>query len=167
MVAALDHSEVVAPEIAGSVEAFIANLVPDVRSLLDHMLAGAIPCASRPDPDRIAIVGHSAGGWTALAFPESDARIRAAVALTQAGNCPLHELHSRTPGHKQMVAIPRADHLHFMDNVEQAHEQLRAASLPPEASWISRQMRPLAELCTESHAALSRRAATTSRLSPK
>ena len=27
-------------------------------------------------------------------------------------------------------------------------EQLRAASLPPEASWISREMRPIAELCT-------------------
>jgi hypothetical protein len=47
-----------------------------------------------------------------------------------------------------MVVLPRADHLHFVDNVEQAHEQLRAASLPPEASWISREMRPIAELCT-------------------
>jgi hypothetical protein len=35
-----------------------------------------------------------------------------------------------------------------VDNVEQAHEQLRAASLPPEASWISREMRPISELCT-------------------
>jgi hypothetical protein len=60
----------------------------------------------------------------------------------------MHELYSRTPGPKQMVLLPRADHLHFVDNVEQAHEQLRAASLPPEASWISREMRPIAELCT-------------------
>jgi hypothetical protein len=59
----------------------------------------------------------------------------------------MHELYSRTPGPKQMVLLPRADHLHFVDNVEQAHEQLRAASLPPEASWISREMRPIAELC--------------------
>jgi hypothetical protein len=85
----------------------------------------------------------------------------------------MHELYSRTPGRKQMVVLPRADHLHFVDNVEQAHEQLRAASLPPEASWISREMRPIAELCTgeeahrhiQSHtlahlnAALSRRTA--------
>ena len=35
-----------------------------------------------------------------------------------------------------------------MDNVEQAHQQLRAASLPPESSWISREMRLIAELCT-------------------
>jgi hypothetical protein len=68
-------SEVVAPEIAGSVQGFIANRVPDARFLLDYMLAGAIPCTARPDFDRIAIVGHSAGGWTALALPETDTRI--------------------------------------------------------------------------------------------
>jgi predicted dienelactone hydrolase len=183
VVAALDHSEVVAPEIAGNVQGFIANRVPDARFLLDYMLAGAIPCRARPDPDRIAIVGHSAGGWTALALPETDTRIQAVVALAPGGasnpkpgiipatlsfNWPrppatlyivaeddvltpiagMNELYSRTPGRKQMVVLPRADHLHFVDNVEQAHEQLRAASLPPEASWISREMRPIAELCT-------------------
>ena len=183
LVAALDHSEVVAPEIAGNVQGFIANRVPDARFLLDYVFASAIPCTARPDPDRIAIVGHSAGGWTALALPETDTRIRAVVALAPGGasnpkpgiipatlsfNWPrppatlyivaeddvltpiagMHELYSHTPGPKQMVVLPRADHLHFVDNVEQAHEQLRAASLPPEASWISREMRPIAELCT-------------------
>ena len=183
LVAALDHSEVVAPEIAGNVEGFIANRVPDARFLLDYMLAGAIPCAARPDRDRIAIVGHSAGGWTALALPESDTRIRAVVALAPGGasnpkpgiipftlsfNWPrppatlyivaeddvltpiagMHELYRRTPEPKEMVVLPRADHLHFVDDVEQAHEQLRAASFPPEASWISREMRPISELCT-------------------
>jgi len=187
MVAALDHSEVVAPEIAGDVQGFITNRVPDVRFLLDYMLAGAIPCTARPDPGRIAIVGHSAGGWTALALPETDTRIQAVVALAPAGasnpkpgiipatlsfNWPrplatlyivaeddvltpiagMDELYSRTSGPKQMVVLPRADHLHFVDNVEQAHKQLRAASLPPEASWISREMRPIAELCTEEEA---------------
>ena len=182
LVAALDHSEVVAPEIAGNVQGFIANRVPDARFLLDYMLAGAIPCTARPDPDRIAIVGHSAGGWTALALPETDTRIQAVVALAPGGasnpkpgiipatlsfNWPrppatlyivaeddvltplagMHELYSRTPGPKQLVVLPRADHVHFVDNVEQAHEQLRAASLP-EVSWISREMRPIAELCT-------------------
>lgn len=182
LVAALDHSEVIAPEIAGNVQGFIANRVPDARFLLDYMLGGAIPCTARPDPDRIAIVGHSAGGWTALALPETDTRIQAVVALAPGGasnpkpgiipatlsfNWPrppatlyivaeddvltpiagMHELYIRTPGPKQMVVLPRADHLHFVDNVEQAHEQLRTASLPPEASWISREMRPIAELC--------------------
>jgi len=183
LVAALDHSEVVVPEIAGNVQSFIENRVPDARFLLDYMLAGAIPCTARPDPDRIAIVGHSFGGWTALALPETDTRIQAVVALAPGGasnpkpgiipatlsfNWPrppatlyivaaddvltpiagMHELYSRTPEPKQMLVLPRADHLHFVDNVEQAHEQLRAASLPPEASWISREMRPIAELCS-------------------
>jgi predicted dienelactone hydrolase len=187
LVAALDHSEVVAPQIAGTVQGFLGNRVPDVRFLLDHLLAGAIPgaiqCPARPDPDRIAIVGHSIGGWTALALPETDPRIQAVVALAPGGasnpkpgiipaplsfNWPrppatlyivaeddvltplagMHELYSRTPGPKQMVILPRADHLHFVDNVEQSHEQLRATSFPPEASWISREMRPSAELCT-------------------
>lgn len=85
LVAALDHSEVVAPEIAGNVEAFIANRVPDARFLLDYMLADAIPCTARPDPNRIAIVGHSFGGWTALALPETDTRIQAVVALAPCG----------------------------------------------------------------------------------
>jgi predicted dienelactone hydrolase len=182
-VAALDHSEVVAPEIAGNVQGFIANRVPDARFLLDYMLSDALPCTARPDTDRIAIVGHSAGGWTALALPETDTRIRAVVALAPGGasnpkpgiipatlsfNWPrppatlyivaeddvltpiagMRELYSRTPGPKQMVVLPHADHLHFVDNVEQAHERLRAASLPREASWISREMRPIAELCT-------------------
>jgi predicted dienelactone hydrolase len=183
LVAALDHSEVVAPEIAGNVQGFIANRVPDARFLLDYMLASAIPCTACPDPDRIAIVGHSAGGWTALALPETDARIQAVVALAPGGAsnpkpgiipatltfkwprppatlyivaeddvltpiAGMHELYSRTPGAKHMVVLPRADHLHFVNNVEQDHEQLRAASLPPEAAWISREMRPIAELCT-------------------
>jgi predicted dienelactone hydrolase len=183
LVAALDHSEVVAPEVAGGVQCFIANRVPDARFLLEYMLGGAIPGTARPDPDRIAIVGHSFGGWTALALPETDTRIRAVVALAPGGasnpkpgiipvtlsfNWPrppatlyivaeddvltpiagMRELYRRTPEPKQMVILPRADHLHFVDNVEEAHEQLRAASLPPEACWISREMRPIGELCT-------------------
>jgi predicted dienelactone hydrolase len=187
LVAALDHSEVVAPEIAGNVQSLIGNRVPDARFLLDSMLDAAIPCTARPDPDRIAIVGHSFGGWTALALPETDTRIQAVVALAPGGAsnpkpgiipatlsfnwpCPpatlyivaeddvltpiagMHELYSRTPGPKRMVILPRADHLHFLDNVEQAHEQLRTASRPPDVSWISREMRPIAELCTEEEA---------------
>ncbi|HEY3837176.1 MAG TPA: hypothetical protein VGL72_11425 [Bryobacteraceae bacterium] len=183
MVAALDHSEVVAPEIAGNVQGLIANRVPDARFLLDYMLTGAIPCTSRPDRDRIAIAGHSFGGWTALALPETDTRIKAVVALAPGGasnpkpgiipvtlnfNWPrppatlyivaeddvltpiagMQELYRRTPEPKQMVVLPRTDHLHFVDNVEESHEQLRAASLPQEASWIPREMRPIAQFCT-------------------
>ena len=98
VVTALDHSEVVAPELmrkegetgaqkAARVEGWIANRVPDVRFLLDHLLDNiAWDWEANLDPASIGIVGHSFGGWTALAAPEVDGRIRAVVALAPAGS---------------------------------------------------------------------------------
>lgn len=98
VVAALDHSEVVAPELqphegetpeqrAERANAWIASRVPDMRFLLDHMLSGAAEEAGMHlDPGRVGIVGHSFGGWTALAATADDRRIRAVVALAPAGN---------------------------------------------------------------------------------
>ena len=98
VVAALDHSEVIAPELRGRegetaaqktvrVEAWIANRVPDIRFLLDHLLDGAAwDSEAVIDPNQIGIVGHSFGGWTALATPEVDGRIRAVVALAPGGS---------------------------------------------------------------------------------
>jgi predicted dienelactone hydrolase len=94
LVAALDHSEVIAEELKGKegetseqlsarVDAWIANRVPDIRFLLDTLLDGT---DAHVDPDRIGIVGHSFGGWTALAAPEVESRIRAVVALAPAGS---------------------------------------------------------------------------------
>src|SRR5205823_12520220 len=43
----------------------------------------------------------------------------------------------------------RADHLHFMDHVEETHEAVR--TMPPltaESAWLPREMRPIAELCS-------------------
>jgi dienelactone hydrolase len=95
--AALDHSEVVAAELAprpgetreeksARAAAMMASRVPDVRFLLDHVLGGAVsePGIS-PDPERVGIVGYSFGGWTALAAPDEERRIRAVVALAPAG----------------------------------------------------------------------------------
>ena len=94
VVAALDHSEVIVPELMRRegetveqktvrVEAWIANRVPDIRFLLDQLLEGvAWDAEVNLDPARIGIVGHSFGGWTALATPEADGRIRAVVALS-------------------------------------------------------------------------------------
>ena len=98
VVGALDHSEVIAPELArregetgeqktARVQAWIANRVPDIRFLLDQLLQGAAWDAEvNLDPARIGIVGHSFGGWTALAVPEVDGRIRAVVALAPGGS---------------------------------------------------------------------------------
>ena len=99
-VAAMDHSEVVAPDLAPRpgesaadrarrINAVIASRVPDVRVLLSA-LTGPRPVAGLDgiglDPGLIAVAGHSFGGWTALAAPESEPRVRAVVALAPGGS---------------------------------------------------------------------------------
>jgi predicted dienelactone hydrolase len=195
LVAALDHSEVVATELARKVdetedqkkarwEALIASRVPDIRFLLDHILNGAAwDSEAKVDPGRIGIVGHSFGGWTALAATDIEPRIRAVVALAPGGSShtkpgilkveltftrgrdvptlylaaendislPLdgmYEIFERTPATKQMIVLRRADHMHFMDNVEEMHETVRAMQFPGELAWIPKEMRPIAELCS-------------------
>jgi predicted dienelactone hydrolase len=98
LVAALDHSEIIAAELAGKegendeqktarVEAWIANRVPDISFLIDHLLNNtAWDSEAKPDPTMIGIVGHSFGGWTALAANEVEQRIRAVVALAPGGS---------------------------------------------------------------------------------
>ena len=187
VVAAMDHSETVVPELGRQAEeteeqrsarwdAVIAARVPDIRVLLDAMEArGEI------ERTRIGIAGHSFGGWTALAATEADHRIRSVVALAPAGaskrkpgilpvtldfrwgrNVPalylvaqndtslpiegMHEIFERTPATKLMVVLDRADHLHFMDNVEQTHEAVRAMTGPMAA--LVAEMRPIGELCS-------------------
>ena len=190
VVAAMDHSEVGAPELArragetaseraARIDDIIASRVPDVRFLLDHLLGGAVDVEL--DAARIGLVGHSFGAWTVLALPEVDARVGAVVALAPGGSSnpkpgilqvrltfawgrdvptlylaaendvpiPLggvYELFDRTPSPKRMFVLWRADHQHFIDNVEEAHEAVRAATFPGEAAWIPAAMRPIAEL---------------------
>jgi predicted dienelactone hydrolase len=95
VVAALDHSEVVASElaldpaltpeerIARAKETWVPARVPDIRFLIDHTLE-----TTTADGDRVGIVGHSFGGWTALAAPDDESRIRSVVALAPAGSEP-------------------------------------------------------------------------------
>jgi dienelactone hydrolase len=191
--AALDHSEVVAKELApkcnetaeqkaARAEAWIANRVPDLRLLIDRLLGGAaLPSEIHVDPKRVGAVGHSFGGWTVLAATAEERRIGAVVALAPGGSSQLkpgmlpltltfgwdrdvptlylvaeddisiplaavHELFERTPATKQLAVLRRADHLHFIDDVEQEHEAVRAMSFPAELAWIQKEMRPIAEL---------------------
>ena len=199
IVAALDHSEVSAPELrdregesaeqkAARMQAVIASRVPDARFLLDRLLNDTTS-DSRPDPDRIGIVGHSFGGWAALAMPETDSRFQAIVALAPGGasnpkpgilpvtltfawgrdvpvlylvadndvSLPLagmYELFDRTEATKRMIILRRADHMHFMDYVEEIHETIRQMTFPEELSWIPREMKPIAELSSGDQAHL-------------
>jgi dienelactone hydrolase len=207
VVAALDHSEVFVPELArrqnetaqekaARLEALIASRVPDVRFLLDHLLDGeAWESAARIDATRVGIVGHSFGGWTALAAPDVEPRLRAVVALAPGGasqrkpgmipatlrfawgrdvptlflvaeddtSLPIagmYELFDRTPATKRMVILRRADHMHFMDDVENMHEAVRSMPFSGELAWLPKEMRPMAELCSGEHAHLFARGLT-------
>jgi predicted dienelactone hydrolase len=199
VVAAPDHSEVFAPELArrqnetaeekaARLEALIASRLPDVRFILDHLLGGdAWDSAARLEPRGVGIVGHSFGGWTALAVPDVEPRIRAVVALAPGGashrkpgmipatlrfawgrdvptlylvaeddtSLPLagmYELFDRTPATKRMVILRRADHMHFMDDVEDMHEAVRSMPFSGELAWLPKEMRPVADLCPGEHA---------------
>jgi dienelactone hydrolase len=207
VVTALDHSEVVAPELGPSagetpdqktarIQAVLGNRVPDIRFLLDRLLDNvSIYSDAHLDPTQIGIVGHSLGGWTALAVPDVERRICAVVALAPGGaskrkpgilpptlpfawsrDVPtlylvaaddvslklpgMYELFERTPATKQMVILRRADHAHFMDNVEEVHEAMRKTVWSGELAWISRDMRPMSELCSGEQAHLFARGLT-------
>jgi predicted dienelactone hydrolase len=201
VVAALDHSEVVAVELArkdgesdeqktARQEAWTANRVPDIRFLLEHMLNGtAWNSEAKLDPTQVGIVGHSFGGWTALAAPDVERRIRAVVALAPGGSSQpkpgilkvkltfawgrdvptlnlvaendtslplagMYEIFERIPATKQMVILRRADHMHFMDNIEEIHETVRKMHFPGELAWLPQEMRPIVELCSGEQAHL-------------
>jgi predicted dienelactone hydrolase len=167
----------------------VASRVPDVRFLIDHLLSGAWESEAGIDSSQIGLVGHSFGGWTVLAVPEVDPRVRAVVALAPGGNSnprpgilratltfdwghdvptlylvadrdtplPLngmYELFDRTRSTKQMVILRRADHLHFMDNVEQEHEAARMMPFSGEYAYLSKEMRPIEELSSGAQAHL-------------
>jgi dienelactone hydrolase len=201
VVAAVDHSEVVAPELArreresdqeraARWDALIASRVPDVRFLIDFLLATKDFAI---DATRIGIVGHSFGAWTALEAAGADTRIRAVVALAAGGTSnpkpgilplkltfrwdvptmylvaendaclPLsgmHETFDRTTAPKLMVVLRRADHMHFVDNVEEFHESFRTMPAPEPLASIQREMLPMAELCSGEQAHLFTRGLT-------
>lgn len=67
------------------IEALVSSRVPDIRSLLDFVLDGRA-AGITPDAGRIGLVGHSLGGWTVLAAPQTEPRVRAVVAMAPGGD---------------------------------------------------------------------------------
>jgi dienelactone hydrolase len=192
VVAAMDHSERVASELArregenteraARIDAVIASRVPDIRFLVDYLL-GETGTGIALDASRIGLVGHSFGGWTVLATAEVEPRVRSMVAMVPGGGsrprpgilpltltfawgrdvptlylaaeqdtmiplASVYELFDRTPASKRLFILRRADHQHFIDDVEGEHEALRSMSLPGDAAWIPAAMRPMAELAS-------------------
>jgi len=209
VVAGLDHTEVVAklfrkegetePQKQARWQEIMSSRVPDVRFLLDHLLATTVSAETKLDPSRIGIVGHSLGGWTALSAADTDRRFRAVVALAPGGssnpkpgilpvklsfrsdwNTPtlflvaendtslpldgMYEIFNRTPSAKQMLILRRADHLHFVDDVEALHEAVRKMPASGDLAAIQKEMRPIGELCSEAQAHLFLRGLTLSHM---
>jgi uncharacterized protein len=55
----------------------LRTIARDVRAAVDHLQAGGYPGV---DPGRIAVAGHSLGGWAAVLAAAADKRLRAVVA---------------------------------------------------------------------------------------
>jgi dienelactone hydrolase len=174
-----------AAEREARVATVVAGRVPDVRLALARLLDGDPATAAGGvglDAARVGLVGHSFGGWTVLATPDTEPRVRAVVAMAPAGSSrprpgilpvtldfawthtvatlvlagdedvmtPLDgivEVFRRMPAPKRMFVLRGADHLHFGDDAEEAHESLRRFALPGDAAWIPSAMRPVAKLC--------------------
>jgi len=48
-----------------------------------------------------------------------------------------------------LVILRQADHLHFVDDVEQQHEIVRNMTFSRELAWLPKEMRPIEQLCSE------------------
>lgn len=133
VVAAMDHSESVVPELA-----------PARRR---DRRAKARAVGRR---DRQPRAGHPRRRRSSRASPRWW-RSRRAGARGRSRSIPLdvvREIFERTPEPKRMVILPRADHLHFMDGVEQLHESVRNMTLPGDLAWLPKEMLPMSELCS-------------------
>jgi hypothetical protein len=76
----------------------------------------------------------------------------------------VYDLYDRTPAARRLFILRRADHQHFLDDVEHQHEAARAAEFPDDAAWMPRAMRPIAELCSGEQAHTFIRALTLAHL---
>jgi dienelactone hydrolase len=138
-----------------------ATCDPNRIGIVGHSFGGwAVLSTPEVDPRIRAIVAHAPGGSSnprpgilraTLTF---DWRRDVPVLYLVAENdtpLPLDgmfELFERTRSAKQMVVLRRADHAHFMDDVEVEHETVR--NMPVTGEWASmlREMLPIQELCS-------------------
>ncbi len=128
-----------------------------------HSFGGWTALAAADADRRIAsVVAMAPGGASnpkpgilplALAFERRDVPILYLAAEDDLST-PLDgmfEIYERTPGPKRLAILRRADHYHFMDDVEAIHEAVRGGEWSGELAWLA-QTRPFAELSTAEQA---------------
>jgi len=133
--------------------------------LVGHSLGGWTVLATVDVEPRVgSVVAHAPAGSTdplpgvlpvSLAFARD--RDVPTLYLAAENDVPIppaavRDVFDRTPGTKRMLTLRRADHLHFVDDVEGAHEAVRTMQLPAEAAWMSAATRPMTELCSGAQA---------------
>lgn len=93
----------------------LRTIVADVRAAADHLHAGGYPSV---DPTRLAVFGHSLGGWAAVLAAASDQRLRAVAACAPVIG--FGEL-KRTPGEleQEMTRFLETTPAEFISQVQQ------------------------------------------------
>ena len=132
--------------------------MPEVEPLVGSVVALAPAGSEHPRPGILPV--KLTFGWSR----EVPTLYLAAGDDTMVPAAAVAELLDRTPSPKQMFVLRRADHQHFVDDVEGEHEALRAMSLPGDAAWIPAAMRPIAELASAAQAHLFVRGLTLAHL---
>ena len=80
------RGDLMTPEArAALIAQMIADRVPDLRFVVSTILGGTSDVSRSTDGARVGLVGWSFGGWSVLATPEVDERIRAVAAFAPAG----------------------------------------------------------------------------------
>ena len=135
--------------IAGhSFGAWTALAVNDVEPRIGAVVALAPGGTSKPRPGILPVKLDFRWGRdvpTLYLVAEND------VALPLSG---MYETFDRTPATKRMVILRRADHMHFIDDVEAMHEMFRTMAGSPEITAMQKEMLPITELCSGDEAQL-------------
>lgn len=132
----------------GTASEWTALAVPETDSRFRTIVALAPGGASNPRPGILPVTLTFAWG--------SDVPVLYLIADTDV-SLPLsgmYELFDRTEATKRMIILRRADHMHFMDKVEEMHETVRQMPFPEELSWLPREMKSIAELSSGDQAHL-------------